>query len=78
MVERQFTCSNNFPELTYKKLDRVLIDTDWEHKFPIVSVRALEHIEGLSVHAPIVLTMRTPSPPCKHKFKFQLGWLQRE
>jgi hypothetical protein len=32
------------------------MDMDWELTFPIVSVRALEHIDGLSDHAPILLT----------------------
>jgi hypothetical protein len=54
------------------------MDTDWEDKFPMVTVRALELIEGLSNHAPILLTTGTPRPPCKRSFKFELGWLQRE
>jgi hypothetical protein len=44
----------------------------------MVSVRALEHIERLSDHAPILLTTRPPKPLCKRPFKFELGWLQRE
>jgi hypothetical protein len=43
-----------------------------------VSVRALERIEKLSDHAPILLTTGTPRPLCKRPFKFELGWLQRE
>jgi hypothetical protein len=42
MVGRQFTWANNLPEPTYEKLDRVLMDSDWEDKFLMVSVRALE------------------------------------
>jgi hypothetical protein len=49
----------------YEKLDRVLMDTDWEDKYPIVSVRALECIEKLSDHAPILVTTGTPRPLCK-------------
>jgi hypothetical protein len=52
--------------------------TDWEDKYPIVSVRALERIERLSDHAPILLTTGSPKLFCKHPFKFDLGWLQRE
>jgi hypothetical protein len=44
----------------------------------MVSVRALERIEGLSDHAPILLTTGTPKPPGNHHFKFELGWLQRD
>ena len=61
-----------------KKLDRVLMDTDWESRFPLVSVRALERIEGLSDHALILLTTGMPRPPCNPRFKFELGWLHRE
>jgi hypothetical protein len=78
MTGRQFTWANNLPDPTYEKLDRVLMDTNWEVKFPMVSVRALERIEGLSDHAPILLSTGTPRPPCKRSFKFELGWLQRE
>ena len=73
MVGRQFTWANSLPEATYEKRDRVLMDTDWESRFPLVSVRALERIEGLSDHAPILLTTGTPSPQCKPRFKFELG-----
>jgi hypothetical protein len=54
------------------------MDANLESKFPMVSVRALERIEGLSDHAPILLTTGTPKPPGNHHFKFELGWLQRD
>ena len=44
----------------------------------MVSVRALERIEGLSDHAPILLTTGLARPPCSQHFKFELGWLHRE
>ena len=78
MVGRQFTWANSLPEPTYEKLDRVLMDADWESKFPLVSVRALERIEGLSDHAPILLSTGMATPPTKPRFKFELGWLLRE
>ena len=78
MTGRQFTWANSLPEPTYEKLDRVLMDTDWESKYPLVSVRALERIEALSDHAPILLTTGSPKPHDKHQFKFELGWLTRE
>jgi hypothetical protein len=78
MIRRQFTWANSLPVPTYKKLDRLLMDIDWEDKYPMVSVRALERIEKLSDHAPILLTTGTPRPLCKRPFKFELGWLQRE
>jgi hypothetical protein len=54
------------------------MDTDWEEKYPMVSVRALEHIERFSDHAPILLTTGSPKPLCKRPFKFEPRWLQRE
>jgi hypothetical protein len=70
MVGRQFTWANSLPDPTYEKLDRVLMDTDWEEKYPMVSVRALEHIERLSNDAPILLTTGIPKPLCKRPFNF--------
>ena len=78
MTGRQFTWANNLPEPTYEKIDRVLMDTDWELKFPMVTVRALERIVGFSDHAPILLSTGLPRPPTKRRFKFELGWLNRE
>src|SRR3954469_20679907 len=74
MIGRQFTWANSLPEPTYEKLDRVLMDTDWEIKFPMVSVRALERIEALLDHAPIFLTTGVERQPCARRFKFELGW----
>jgi hypothetical protein len=76
MIGRQFTWVNSLPDPTYKKLDRVLMDANWETKFPMVSVCALEHIEGISDHSPLLLCTGTPRPPGNHRFKFELGWLQ--
>ena len=78
MTGRQFTWANSLPEPTYEKLDRVLMDTEWESKYPLVSVRALERIEALSDHAPILLSTGSSVTHDKHQFKFELGWLYRE
>ena len=47
------------------------MDTDWELKFPMVTVRALERIVGF-------LSTGLPRPPTKRRLKFELGWLNRE
>ena len=78
MVGRHFTWANSLPEPTYEKLDRVLMDSDGENKFPMVSVRVLPRIEALSDHAPILITNGSPRIHCKRPFKFELGWLHRE
>jgi hypothetical protein len=54
------------------------MDHNWESKYPMVTVRALPRIEGLSDHAPILLTTGKQRTQCKHQFKFELGWLQRD
>jgi hypothetical protein len=64
MAGRQFTWANSLPDPTYKKLDRVLMDTDWEDKYPMVFVRALERIERLSDYAHILLRTGIPRLPC--------------
>jgi hypothetical protein len=78
MIGKQFTWANNLPEHTYEKMDRVLMDSDGEDKFPMVLVRALEHIEALSDHAPILMTTGSVRPPYIRRFKFELGWLHRD
>jgi hypothetical protein len=54
------------------------MDTDWEDKYPLVTVRTLERIERLSDHAPILMSMGMPRPICRKQLKFELGWLHRE
>jgi response regulator RpfG family c-di-GMP phosphodiesterase len=78
IIGRQFTWANSLPNPTYEKLDRVLMDANMETKFPILSIRALEVIEGFSDHAPILLTTGNPKPTCNHRFMFELAWLQRD
>ena len=78
MMGIQFTWANSFSEPTYGKLDRVLMDSRWEDKYPLVTVRALEHIEAFSDHAPILLSTGSLTSPGKHQFKFELGWLLRD
>jgi hypothetical protein len=56
----------------------MLMNTNWQDKYPMVSVHALECIKRLPDHAPIFLTFGTPRQPCKRPFKFELEWLQRE
>jgi hypothetical protein len=62
----------------YEKLDRVLMDIEWELKFPLVTVRALERIEALSDHAPIIIDSNSTNPSARRPFMFELGWLHRE
>ena len=45
---RQYTWTNSLDNPTFEKLDRVLMNIDWEYKFPLVTVNALER--SLSDH----------------------------
>jgi hypothetical protein len=53
------------------------MDVNWETKFPMVYVRALKRMEGLSDHASILMTTGAPSRQTNSRFKFELGWLER-
>lgn len=77
LTGRQYTWANSLPNPTYEKLDRVLLTTDWEFKYPLVSVHALDR--GVSDHSPLLLDTGTPALFGSNKlFKFELLWLQRE
>jgi hypothetical protein len=78
MVGRQFSWANSLPEPTYEKLDRVFMDSAWELKFALVSVRVLPRIEVLLDHPPILISTGTPSSQRRRPFKFELGWLLRD
>jgi exonuclease III len=74
---RQYTWANNLLKPTYEKLDRVLITTEWELKYPRVMVQALNR--ELSDHSPLLLDSR--QSPKQHKvklFKFELSWFLKE
>jgi hypothetical protein len=73
----KFTWANNLVNPTYEKLDRVLMSTEWEHKFPLSSVVALNR--DISDHTPLLLNTNTSSlSNAQHSFKFELGWLLRD
>ena len=44
----------------------------------MVTVRALERIEALSDHAPLLLSIGIPPRKSKNSFKFELGWIDRD
>jgi hypothetical protein len=77
MTGRRYTWANNLPCPTYEMLDRILVATEWEHKYPLSTVIALNR--DLSDHTPLLLNT-WESNSCNHtsRFKFELGWLLRE
>jgi hypothetical protein len=77
MSGRQFTWANNLPNPTFEKLDQVLVTTEWDQKFPLSSVVALNR--DISDHTPLLLNSgEATSCPCHRPFKFELGWLLRD
>jgi hypothetical protein len=77
MSGRQFTWANSLPSPTYEKLDRVLMTTEWEFKFPLVSVRALDR--GVSDHTPLLLdTGDAAFKGNNRQFKLEPSWFTRD
>jgi exonuclease III len=54
MSRRKFTWANSKRIPTYEKLDRVLASTEWEQRFPLVTVDALNR--EISDHTPLLLS----------------------
>ena len=59
LTGRQFTWANSLTDPTYKKLDRVLMTTEWELKYPLVTLHALDR--GVSYHTPLLLETGDPA-----------------
>jgi hypothetical protein len=77
MSGRKFTWANSRRVPTYERLDRVLVSTDCEQKYPLATVEALNR--EISDHTPLLLSLeergRTKKQP---PFKFELGWLLKD
>lgn len=69
----QFTWSNNHVIPTLEKLDRILVSSDWEDLFPLMTVRKL--VRELSDHNPLIIdTMEQAEPKRKKEFRFDVSW----
>jgi hypothetical protein len=74
---RKYTWANNLANPTFKKLDRVLITTEWEEKYPLTMVRALTR--EVSDHTPVLLSSGESScMTTQSMFKFELVWILRD
>jgi exonuclease III len=73
---RQFTWANRLQNPTYEKLDRILVSTEWELKYPKVTVHALTR--EVSDHTPLLLDTGMPSSHSPSTFKFELSWLFKD
>ena len=77
LTGRQFTWVNSLSRQTFEKLDRVLMTTEWEFKFPLVSVQALDG--GMSDHTPLLFDSGTTAfSGISKQFRFELSWFSRE
>ena len=76
MAGRKFTWANHLQNQTFEKLDRILVCTDFESKYPVTSVQALSR--EISDHTPLLCSTNSPSPVYQPQFKFELGWLLRD
>jgi len=77
MTGRQYTWANSRAVPTYEKLDRILMPTEWELKYPLSTVTA--HSRDISDHTPLLLnTGDSSSTHTQPMFRFELGWLLRD
>ena len=76
MAGRKFTWANHLQNQTFEKLDRILVCTDFESKYPVTSVQALSR--EISDHTPLLCSTNSSSPAYQPHFKFELGWLLRD
>ncbi len=77
LTGRQFTWANSLPTPTYEKLARILTSTDWESKYPLVSVHALDR--GVSDYTPLLLdTGEAAFAGNLKQFKLELSWFLRD
>jgi len=77
MSGRKYTWANSLEKPTYEKLDRILMAIEWEQKFPLSNVIALNR--DISDHTPLLLNTRdSSSNATQYQFKFELGWLLRD
>ena len=77
MSGRQYTWAGPGDDPLFEKLDRVLVSTDWEDRFPLLTVEARDR--NISDHTPLVLsTGSSTHQNGQRPFKFERGWLIRD
>ena len=77
LSNRKFTWANARETPTFERLDRILVITEWESKFPLATVQALTR--EVFDHTPLLLDTGNGTHGNKQPaFKLELGWLLRE
>jgi hypothetical protein len=68
-----FTWSNNQENPTLEKLDRILINHEWENLFPLSSARKIPRV--MSDHNPIIMDTKESVEVRSKEFRFEKSWL---
>jgi hypothetical protein len=77
LSNRKFTWANSRSEPTFETLDRTLVSTECEAKYPLTTVQALTR--EISDHTPLLLSTGSGTHSNKQPlFKFELGWFLHE
>jgi hypothetical protein len=77
MSGHKFTWANSHRVPTYEKLDRVLVSTEWEQNFPLVTVEVLNR--EILDHTSLLLSRGDEAKTKKQPpFKFELDWLLKD
>jgi hypothetical protein len=69
-----FTWSNNHSDPTLERLDRVLINPDWEINFPLTNLR--KNPRTLSDHNPLILCTDFGEKKKQRQFCFETSWIK--
>lgn len=77
LSNRSFTWANALENPTYETLDRILVSTEWEAKFPLSIVQAMNR-DILDLTPLFPDTRQAIKSNKQPLFKFELGWLLRE
>jgi hypothetical protein len=71
----QFTWSNNHANPTLEKLDRFLMNSEWENLFPVTVHKISRDIYD---HNPIILDTLEDKEHRSISFRFEKSWLKEE
>jgi hypothetical protein len=71
LSDRLYTWSNNRNNPTFEKLDRFLVNPEWDLMFHNATVRGLDR--SLSDHVPLVLQTEEKKK-IPHEFRYELSW----
>jgi hypothetical protein len=76
MFGGQFTWSNNQAVPTLEKLDRFIVNREWELLFPLTTVHKLTR--EVSDHSPIIIDTMEGNENQRREFRFEKRWLKEE